>query len=192
MTSGRTVSDLMSTDFDTAHTEPTGADCPDCPERPDHPDRPDCTGCPDRTGRLVVLLDGAGIPHGLTGPDGRGPVVVVSARLDIVVLLTSVDILDALDGTAGLVVVRAGTAVVGVVPVDALREEAVRFLETAGAQLGVDSDPLGRPTDFPDPVRITCTDCGEENEFEYYVQGKAYTCQKGPHRLVPLSRRGGT
>ncbi|MFI6150554.1 hypothetical protein [Streptomyces sp. NPDC051109] len=188
MTSGPTVSDLMSTDFDTAHTEPDGSDFLIGPGSPGGSGSGDA---PDRTGRPLVLLDGAGIPCALTRPDGRGPVVVVSARLDIVVLLTSADILDVLDGAAGLVVVRAGT-VVGVVPVDALREEAVRLLETAGAQLGMDSDPLGRPTDFPDPVRITCTACGEANEFEYYVEWKAYTCQRGAHRLVPPSRRGGT
>ncbi|MFB6809617.1 hypothetical protein [Streptomyces sp. NPDC056387] len=188
MTSGPTVSDLMGADFETAHTEPDGSEFPPLPGSPGGPDRGDV---PSRTGRPVVLLDGAGVPCALTGPDGRGPVVVVSAGLDIVVLLTSADVLDVLDGVAGLVVVRAGT-VVGVVPVDALREEAVSLLETAGAQLGMDSDPLGRPSDFPDPVRITCTACGEANEFEYYVRGKAYTCQKGAHRLVPLSRGSGT
>ncbi|GLX30678.1 hypothetical protein [Streptomyces lavendulae] len=175
---GRTVSDLMTDDFDTAYAEPEGSGSPPGPPGP------------DRTGRLLVLLDAAGIPRAMTGPGGRGPVVVVPARLDIARLLTSVGFLEALDGMAGLAAVRAG-AVVGVVPVDALREEAVRFLETAGTQLGMDSDPLGLPTDFPDPVRITCTVCGEDNEFEYYVRAQAYTCRHGPHRLVPPSRRGG-
>ncbi|MFE1554391.1 hypothetical protein ACFW6V_05295 [Streptomyces sp. NPDC058734] len=175
---GRTVSDLMTDDFDTAYTEPDGSGSPPAPPGP------------DRTGRFLVVLDAAGIPRAMTGPGGRGPVVVVPARLDIVRLLTSADLLEALDGMAGLVAVRAG-AVVGVVPVDALREEAVRLLETAGTELGVDSDPPGRPADFPDPVRITCTVCGEDNEFEYYVRTKAYTCRHGPHRLVPPSRRGG-
>ncbi|RSS80672.1 hypothetical protein [Streptomyces sp. WAC06614] len=193
MTSGRTVSDLMTTDVTTAHTEPAHTEPAHTEPAHTEPAHTEPDG-PDRTGRPVVLLDGAGHPCALIGPDGPQPVLVVSARSDIGVLLSSADVLDALDGPAGiagLVVVRAGT-VVGVVPRDALREEAVRLLESAGPQLGIDSDPLGRPTDLPDPVRIRCTTCGEDNTFEYYVPWKAYTCQKGAHRLVPPSRRGGT
>lgn len=170
MTPDRMVSDLMSTDFRTAHTQPNG---------------------PNRPASFIVLLDEVGIPLGLLGPDGEGPVLVVSANMDLVTLLTSADVLDVLEETAGVVVVQAG-AVAGVVSVAALREEASRFLETSGAQLGVDSQPFGRPTDFPDPVRIACTACGKENKFEYYSQAKIYCCQHGPHDLVPSSRRGGT